>query len=98
SQAGLGWGYTFYNNRTMTRIDHILGGAGWSCRRCWVGPDVGSEHRPVIADMEWHGDDEFSPSFLASKKSRESVNLPPGGASIQCLADNDERRQSNLRQ
>lgn len=58
SQAGLGWGYTFYNSRTMTRIDHILGGPGWTCRRCWVGPDVGSEHRPVIADMEWLGGDE----------------------------------------
>src|SRR5262249_3166126 len=44
SQAGLGWGYTFYSNRTATRIDHILGSPGWRCRRCWVGPDVGSEH------------------------------------------------------
>jgi endonuclease/exonuclease/phosphatase (EEP) superfamily protein YafD len=57
SQAGLGWGYTFYNNRTATRIDHILGSPGWRCRRCWVGADVGSEHRPVIADMEWLGGD-----------------------------------------
>ena len=55
SEAGLGWGYTFYANRTSLRIDHILAGPGWRCRECWVGPEVGSEHRPVIADLEWHG-------------------------------------------
>jgi endonuclease/exonuclease/phosphatase family metal-dependent hydrolase len=55
SQAGLGWGYTFHTNRTALRIDHILANKGWHCRDCWVGPPVGSEHRPVIADMEWLG-------------------------------------------
>jgi endonuclease/exonuclease/phosphatase family metal-dependent hydrolase len=53
SQAGLGWGYTYHMNRTALRIDHILAGPGWTCRRCWVGPDVGSEHFPVIADLAW---------------------------------------------
>lgn len=55
AQAGLGWGYTFRNNRTLLRLDHILAGPGWRCRRCWLGADVGSEHRPLIADMEWVG-------------------------------------------
>jgi vancomycin resistance protein VanJ len=55
SEAGLGWGYTYYANRTALRIDHILAGPGWRCRDCWVGPEVGSEHRPVIADLEWLG-------------------------------------------
>jgi endonuclease/exonuclease/phosphatase family metal-dependent hydrolase len=55
SAAGLGWGYTYYTNRTALRIDHILAGPGWRCRDCWVGPEVGSEHRPVIADLEWFG-------------------------------------------
>jgi vancomycin resistance protein VanJ len=49
--AGFGWGYTFINNRTTVRIDHILAGPGWRCVRCWVGPSVGSQHRPVIADL-----------------------------------------------
>ena len=33
------------------RIDHILAGPGWRCGRCWVGPDVGSPHRPLLADL-----------------------------------------------
>jgi len=55
SEAGLGWGHTYHANHVALRIDHILAGPGWRCRHCWVGPEVGSEHRPVIADMEWVG-------------------------------------------
>jgi vancomycin resistance protein VanJ len=55
THAGSGWGYTYRNKRTAIRIDHILAGPGWRCRRCWVGPDVGSEHLPVLADFEWVG-------------------------------------------
>jgi endonuclease/exonuclease/phosphatase (EEP) superfamily protein YafD len=51
--AGWGWGYTFLGGRTRVRIDHILAGPGWSCDRCWVGPFVGSPHRPVLADLTW---------------------------------------------
>jgi endonuclease/exonuclease/phosphatase (EEP) superfamily protein YafD len=53
--AGWGWGYTFYGGRTMVRIDHVLTGPGWWCKACWVGPDVGSPHRPVVADLVWIG-------------------------------------------
>jgi endonuclease/exonuclease/phosphatase (EEP) superfamily protein YafD len=49
--AGWGWGYTFIARRTIVRIDHILTGPGWYCQDCWVGPDIGSPHRPVIADL-----------------------------------------------
>jgi len=55
SEAGLGWGYTYHMNRAALRIDHVLAGPGWRCHDCWIGPDVGSEHLPVIADMEWRG-------------------------------------------
>ncbi len=55
SSAGWGWGYTFFGGRTMVRIDHILLSKGWSCTNCWVGSDVGSPHRPVIADLIWSG-------------------------------------------
>jgi endonuclease/exonuclease/phosphatase family metal-dependent hydrolase len=55
STAGFGFGYTHYTHRTQLRIDHILAGAGWRVRRCQVGPNVGSAHRPVIADIEWAG-------------------------------------------
>lgn len=57
AEAGWGWGYTFLGHRTTVRIDHILTGPGWYCPRCWVGPNVGSPHRPVLADLIWMGDD-----------------------------------------
>jgi endonuclease/exonuclease/phosphatase (EEP) superfamily protein YafD len=55
SSAGLGLGYTKFTRWHGIRIDHILAGPGWRCRRCWVGPDVGSDHRPVLADLVWIG-------------------------------------------
>ncbi|HWG44494.1 MAG TPA: endonuclease/exonuclease/phosphatase family protein [Gemmataceae bacterium] len=51
SVAGWGWGYTFIGNRTAVCIDHILTDPDWHCRRCWVGPPIGSPHRPVLADL-----------------------------------------------
>jgi endonuclease/exonuclease/phosphatase (EEP) superfamily protein YafD len=51
--VGFGWGYTFVNRRTSVRIDHVLVGGFGRAVRCWVGPDVGSPHRPVIADVAW---------------------------------------------
>jgi endonuclease/exonuclease/phosphatase family metal-dependent hydrolase len=51
--AGWGTGYTFLGAKTTVRIDHILNGSGWACTKCWVGPDVGSPHRPVVADLVW---------------------------------------------
>jgi endonuclease/exonuclease/phosphatase (EEP) superfamily protein YafD len=55
SIAGLGFGHTWFSRWHGVRIDHILGGPGLSFRRCWVGPEVGSDHRPLIADIEWTG-------------------------------------------
>jgi vancomycin resistance protein VanJ len=55
AEAGLGFGYTEWPKmRKLSfgiRIDHVLTGAGWRCRRCWVGPDVGSDHLPLLADI-----------------------------------------------
>jgi hypothetical protein len=53
--AGWGWGYTFYGGRTMVRIDHVFAGTGWRCTRSWVGPNIGSPHRTVLADIVWTG-------------------------------------------
>jgi endonuclease/exonuclease/phosphatase (EEP) superfamily protein YafD len=53
SRAGFGWGHTYYTRRTSIRIDHLLAGSGWDCRRSWVGPYVGSAHRPLVADWDW---------------------------------------------
>jgi endonuclease/exonuclease/phosphatase (EEP) superfamily protein YafD len=51
--AGFGLGHTYHSRWTAVRIDHILTGSAFRCRRAWVGPDVGSPHRPLIADLEW---------------------------------------------
>ncbi|MGH7173148.1 MAG: endonuclease/exonuclease/phosphatase family protein [Gemmataceae bacterium] len=51
TQAGWGWGYTFFGAKTTVRIDHILAGPGWYCERCWVGANIGSPHRPILADV-----------------------------------------------
>lgn len=53
NDAGLGWGTTKQTRWFGTRIDHILYSTPWRCRRAWVGPAMGSDHRPLIADLEW---------------------------------------------
>jgi vancomycin resistance protein VanJ len=49
--AGLGLGTTFRYRVYMIRIDHILTRGGITAVRSWVGPDLGSDHLPVIADL-----------------------------------------------
>jgi endonuclease/exonuclease/phosphatase (EEP) superfamily protein YafD len=55
SEAGRGFGYTKFTRWFGVRIDHILASPGWSCRRCMVEPDIGSDHRPLVADLVWIG-------------------------------------------
>lgn len=48
--AGWGYGWTKYTSWWGVRIDHILfDPAHWEAIEAWVGDDVGSDHRPVIA-------------------------------------------------
>lgn len=51
SRAGWGLGHTMHTRRLGLRIDHVLSGPGWAPARVAVGPDVGSAHRPVLADL-----------------------------------------------
>jgi len=53
SDAGWGWGYTFWARISAVRIDHIFLGGGGHATRCWIGPNIGSPHRPVLADVAW---------------------------------------------
>ena len=57
SRGGFGFGHTerpgSFGWLFGVRIDHILSGRNWRPFRCWVGPDVGSDHRPLIADLAW---------------------------------------------
>ncbi|HEX5444152.1 MAG TPA: endonuclease/exonuclease/phosphatase family protein [Pirellulales bacterium] len=61
--AGLGYGYTYGYTTSGKwygiRIDHILAGAGFRVERAWVGPHVGSDHRPVLAVLEQNASNEF---------------------------------------
>jgi endonuclease/exonuclease/phosphatase (EEP) superfamily protein YafD len=55
SQTGFGFGRTFASQvRGIpfgVRIDHILGSGRSTPVGCWIGPSIGSEHLPVLADM-----------------------------------------------
>jgi endonuclease/exonuclease/phosphatase (EEP) superfamily protein YafD len=53
SDAGNGLGITYRFRGTSLGIDHILTGSAWHCVRASVLPDVGSPHRPVVADIEF---------------------------------------------
>jgi endonuclease/exonuclease/phosphatase (EEP) superfamily protein YafD len=52
SMAGWGWGGTKFTRHHSVRIDHILANACWRVVRCEVCPDVGSDHRPVMAEFD----------------------------------------------
>ena len=65
-RAGFGLGYT---KRTSirrrsygARIDHVLTDGRWRAVACRLGPGLGSDHRPVIADVVWVGGTEAAAS------------------------------------
>jgi vancomycin resistance protein VanJ len=49
--SGWGFGYTYVVKQSQMRIDHILARPSWRPIRCWVGPEAGSPHRPLLADL-----------------------------------------------
>jgi endonuclease/exonuclease/phosphatase family metal-dependent hydrolase len=50
-EAGLGYGYTRPTNLPWMRMDQVLASPDWFVARCWVGPNVGSDHLPLIAEL-----------------------------------------------
>lgn len=56
SFAGWGVGNTHFTRRTGVRIDHVLANKSFRAQRCWVGPDLGSAHRPLVATFRRLGD------------------------------------------
>ncbi len=70
SQAGLGFGPTKFTRWFGARIDHILHSGHWRSERSWVGPDLGSDHRPVFAELRWIE----GPSPDASSRSKPADN------------------------
>ncbi|HUG27632.1 MAG TPA: endonuclease/exonuclease/phosphatase family protein, partial [Gemmatimonadales bacterium] len=52
SQRGRGFGYTRILPKWSARIDHVLVcDPRWKVVRVFVGPDIGSDHLPVVADL-----------------------------------------------
>lgn len=49
--AGWGYGYTRTDYFPFVGIDHILTSPHWRVVSCHVGPPVGSDHLPVIAEL-----------------------------------------------
>lgn len=49
--AGLGFGPSWNYRGLLLRIDHIMLRNGIRATRAWVGPDYGSDHLPVMADL-----------------------------------------------
>jgi vancomycin resistance protein VanJ len=49
--AGWGFGYTRPSSFPWMRIDHILATSEFTFTRCWVGPDLGSDHLPLLAEV-----------------------------------------------
>ena len=51
--AEAGWGYGFSRpvGFPWVRIDDLLASRPWVVARCWAGPDVGSDHLPVLAEL-----------------------------------------------
>ena len=50
-EAGWGYGYTRPARFSWVRIDHILTTPDWFIAECRVGPDLGSDHLPVMAEV-----------------------------------------------
>lgn len=50
-EAGWGYGYTRPTKTPWVRIDHILTGPDWGIVSCHVGPDLGSDHLPLWAEV-----------------------------------------------
>jgi len=50
-EAGWGYGYTRPTRAPFFRIDHIATSPDWDITRSWVGPDFGSDHLPLVAEV-----------------------------------------------
>jgi vancomycin resistance protein VanJ len=51
SLVGVGLGGTRLNGWIRVRIDHILADDGWTVVRSQLGPVLGSDHAPIVADL-----------------------------------------------
>jgi vancomycin resistance protein VanJ len=52
SECGSGYGNTKETRLYGVRIDHVLFDERWACKSAQVGPRIGSDHRPIVVDLE----------------------------------------------
>jgi len=52
SEAGTGFGGTRPTKWHSVRIDHVLADRHWNVKCCCVCRDVGSDHLPVVAELQ----------------------------------------------
>jgi len=82
SKAGAGFGYTKRTRRHGVRIDHILADWNWKPINFTVGPDVGSDHRPIAAELIFTGEKQnmtapaADHSFISKTSSIDDLELP----------------------
>lgn len=91
STAGQGFGHTKLTQWFGVRIDHVLTDPGWRILDVLVGPDVGSDHRPLVVDLMFSSgsarpesavkiSESLAPSTQAPKtptdQIRKAVDLP----------------------
>ena len=55
SRVGTGFGGTRVLPKYSIRIDHVLTCGGWQPLKAVVGPDLGSDHRPLIVELARKG-------------------------------------------
>jgi vancomycin resistance protein VanJ len=54
--AGFGFGHTKHTRTIGVRIDHVLASSAWRCRDAMVVTSAGgSDHSPVMVELEWVG-------------------------------------------
>lgn len=54
--AGFGFGHTKHTRKFGVRIDHVLASRDWRCASSTVVPNAGgSDHRPIVTELEWTG-------------------------------------------
>ena len=54
SLTGIGLGGSRVNGWIRARIDHVLADTSWTVVRAWLGPDLGSDHLPMLAEVRLH--------------------------------------------
>ena len=53
-----GYGYPFKQAIPLVRVDYVFHTRHFEPVRAWVGPDVESDHLPVIAELIWPAENQ----------------------------------------